>query len=550
MQLTRRYLAASAASWGGGGVAMSMSTDVDRDPACFDGVIGDGESFARAMLALHEVVRSDLRRRPRDHSSYQAWVHQQYLDEIGAARATRLASVQREIKRLNAERSALAGPDMDIVGEFLQARNKFWQWLAKHDFSRWIVLDPVVSVHDDAILFEAFSLDESSYARVSVPTGRCQQDRPLQRGTTNIDFGPALARELERVRRHRPVHLRIGGAGGNVAVSTDAGSAVESKIDLPDSWPRGFVEVQAAMAMPGVTLRLDVGVLSRILAYLRMRNDGDGPRALRFCLQPGERPRIVLEPWGVEVREPEHVYEGSAAQELRIWGRRRLLVLERLLPDATSLRVRLLGTGMPSFWSVDVGAHRFDLGLSGWTRNDWTRGASFAAMSASADVDPKLLKRLRRLLESEGTLVVADAARRLRVRREQAGAALHRLCCDGYAMADEQLGGFRWRDLFTPEEREQLRNRAALDPQGDLGEVDLHEPVEVVSEEQGTSGVGLELKVRDVGEYRVRFVVDPDGRVVEAVCDCPDYAAHGLQHGPCRHLRQGIMALRRREIAR
>ena len=254
MQLKRRYLAASAASLGGG--AMSMSTDVDRDPVCFDGVIGDGESFARAMLALHEVVRSDLRRRPRDHSSYQTWVHQQYLEELGAARATMLASVKQEIARLQAERSAFAGPNLNIVAEFVRARNAYWQWLKEHDFRRWVLLDPVVSVHDDAILFEAFSLDESSYARVSVPTKRCQQERPLQRGTTNIDFGPVLARELERVRRHRPVHLRIGGAGGDVAVSTDAGSAVESKIDLPDSWPRGFVEVQAAMAMPGLTLNL------------------------------------------------------------------------------------------------------------------------------------------------------------------------------------------------------------------------------------------------------------------------------------------------------
>ena len=547
MQLKRRYLAASAASLGGG--AMSMSTDVDRDPVCFDGVIGDGESFARAMLALHEVVRSDLRRRPRDHSSYQTWVHQQYLEEIGAARATRLASVKQEIARLQAERSALAGPNEEIVGEFLRARSKFLQWLAKHDFSRWVLLDPVVSVHDDAILFEAFSLDESSYARVSVPTKRCQQERPLQRGTTNIDFGPVLAREFERVRRHRPVHLRIGGAGGDVAVSTDAGSAVESKIDLPDSWPRGFVEVQAAMAMPGLTLRLSVGVLSRILANLRMRRDGDGPRALRFCLQPGERPRIVLEPWGVEVREPEHAYEGGAAQELRIWGRRRLLVLERLLPDATSLRVRLLGTGMPSFWSVDVGAHRFDLGLSGWTRNDWTRGASFAAMSASADVEPEVLGRVRRLLESEGALAVADAARRLRVGRERVGAALHQLCCEGYAMADEQIGGFRWRDLFTPEEREQMRDSAASDAIAELGGDDLHGPVEVVSEEQDASGVRLVLKVADVAEHQVSLLVDPDGRVDEAVCDCPVYAAYGLKRGPCRHLRKGILALRQRGAA-
>ena len=369
----------------------------------------------------------------------------------------------------------------------------------------------------------------------------------MRRGTTNIDFGPALAREFERVRSYRPVHLRIGGGSGDVAVTTDAGSAVESKVDLPDSWPRGFVEVQAAMAMPGTTLRLDVSVLSRILATLRRRSDGGGPRALRFCLQPGERPRIVLEPWGIEVREPRHLYEGAVAQEVRIWGRRRLLSLERLLPNATSLRVRLLGTGMPSFWSMDVGPHRFDLGLSGWTRNDWTRSATFAAMSTIVEAEPKVVERVRRLLESEGSLIAEQAAKRLRVGRERVGAALRQLCREGYAMADEQIGGFRWRDLFTPEERTQLRYSAV---EADWKDLYLRGQVQFISEEMCASGLRIVLKVQDIAQHQVCLVVDADGAVDEAVCDCPEYEAHRLQHGPCRHLQRGLVELRRREVAR
>ena len=35
--------------------------------------------------------------------------------------------------------------------------------------------------------------------------------------------------------------------------------------------------------------------------------------------------------------------------EVRVWGRRRLLILERLLPRARRVRVFLLGTGLPTY---------------------------------------------------------------------------------------------------------------------------------------------------------------------------------------------------------
>ena len=53
-----------------------------------------------------------------------------------------------------------------------------------------------------------------------------------------------------------------------------------------------------------------------------------------------------------------------------------LRVLARLLPLADGADVYLLGTGLPSFWSVRLGEMRFLLGLSGWTANDWSGGSA------------------------------------------------------------------------------------------------------------------------------------------------------------------------------
>ena len=81
----------------------------------------------------------------------------------------------------------------------------------------------------------------------------------------------------------------------------------------------------------------------------------------------------------MEIAEPAQVWQGSEAQEIRIWGRRRLFVLESLLAHAQTVQVKLLGSGMPSYWIVEQGenGHRFELGLSGWTENDWSGAARF-----------------------------------------------------------------------------------------------------------------------------------------------------------------------------
>ena len=77
-------------------------------------------------------------------------------------------------------------------------------------------------------------------------------------------------------------------------------------------------------------------------------------------------------------------YDGPQAETIRIWGRDRLPVLARLLPLADGADVYLLGTGLPSFWSVRMGEMRLMLGLSGWTANDWTSGGGAWSTCAAA----------------------------------------------------------------------------------------------------------------------------------------------------------------------
>ena len=60
------------------------------------------------------------------------------------------------------------------------------------------------------------------------------------------------------------MHLTVG--SDSVGVDTGVSSTVEKKIDLPESWVRGLVEVQAALSLAPVELTLSSSYLADFLA--------------------------------------------------------------------------------------------------------------------------------------------------------------------------------------------------------------------------------------------------------------------------------------------
>ena len=114
-------------------------------------------------------------------------------------------------------------------------------------------------------------------------------------GTTNIDFGIGLERELARTRSYRPLQLSVGADA--VSLDTGVSSTLEKKIDLPETWVRGLVEVQAALSLAPVELRLHTSAFADVLARLDAQRERQGPRALVFELEPGQPARVVVQPW-------------------------------------------------------------------------------------------------------------------------------------------------------------------------------------------------------------------------------------------------------------
>lgn len=548
MELRQRYERASTATLGGDTLGLDLAAESSRPGVFLDATVRDGLAYARAMLALHAVVRADHAGLTRDHSDYQRWVQERYLELIPEVLRHRRADANRltaERAELAAEvasaRSAVQEIDREIrsllprpTGSdgFYAARREYYRWLYEHDREAWIVLDPVVSVHPDAVLFEVFSRDESAYGRVSLPMTGLDLSAPPAFGTTNVDFSPALAAAIGRIRSYRPATLHVG--GGAVGIGTEAGSAVEKKIDLPPGWVRGFLQVQSAAALPGVGIDLMAATVADVLAHLERQREDHGPRSLRFRLQPGEPVEIEIEPWGTVVTDHGAPWRGTQPEEIRVWGRRRLAALRDLLPHADLVRVRLLGSGMPSFWSVALGEARFDLGLSGWSGNDWSRRAAFDVLAAGEGT-PRVATRVAALLGERLRLTPAETADALGIARSEATSALQRLVGEGRAMYDDAVAAYRWRQLFP--------SQLALELPDPLADASLARSlvargaVEEDGEIEREGGRTVRrFVVHGQRDLSVRLDLDEDGRVVRAECSCAFFRANRLRKGPCAHI--------------
>jgi hypothetical protein len=495
--------------------------NVRRDPVRLDGVVKDPLLFREAMATLYALVGSDYRYVPRDRTAYLAYLRQ-----------------RRESAGLGLR----------------QAQQEFFDWALRNDPLAFVLLDPVVTVHPDQVFFEVFSKDEGTYATLGIDLGAFELAYQPACGTTNIDFSPALFAGIEQLRSYRKTTLSVGKEA--VALTTTAaGKVLEKQIRVPDTWLRGFLQVQSAAALPRDTFRLSAIDLYNVLRHLRLHGDVKGRRrGLRIELVPGEAPRLVLEPWETVLPGAAGVYKGRAARVVRIWGRRRLLLVRRLLPFAQEVEGHLLGSGLPSFWVLRAGPVTLTLGLTGFTAANWSQAVGFDLLL------PRKVhggEALERVLGHLATVWVADARQLSAATGLKGEALLEGLqagCQQGKLMYDVAADVYRLRalteaplDLPRLEYRNQ-RERTAHDLVARRG------AVEIVSENR-IAGTGLELTgkvtvAEDRRDYRPQLLLSDEGQVTKAECTCTFFRKQGLKAGPCPHLVALRLAYAEREARR
>ncbi|MGO4333755.1 SWIM zinc finger family protein [Labrys sp. KB_33_2] len=539
MNFVYRFLGESRASTDAGASTFGFAPDTLRQPTFFTGKVARHLAFREAISALHHVVVSDLRFKPRDRTAYFEWLKQNEAALLAEA-ATRREELKPRIETLQKRIRTLDDESQRLMKPFFTARQAYFNYLYKQNRDAWIVLDPVITVHPDEIFFECFSLDESSYGRLSCDHDVFEQLGEMAYGTTNIDYSHALYDEFQKIRTYRDTTLSIDPSGFEVQTADDNGFR-EEKIDLPDSWVRGFLQVSSAMTLPAHVFDLNPMDLANILTSLARRKERVGPRSLRFLLKPDAPVEVLVEPWGERLTFRRSIYRGREGGEIRLWGRRRLAILERVLPLARSVRVHLTGTGLPSFFVVDFGGIRFTLGLSGWTANDWSSAGQFDLLAPRHKVDADTARRVFAALGDRHAAPARDLARDLGLEEGIVQAALAAYTQAGRVMFDLDKGVYRRRELTRePLALSELRFASEQEANADrLVEANLV-TIAGVDRNQGRRVVtGTVLD--NARKESVALTIDADDRLVEARCSCHFYGHNKMMRGPCEHM----LALRR-----
>lgn len=539
MEFQHRYVGQSAVLHSADASQVSFAPDTLRDPTYFTGAINNHVPFREAISALHRIVVSDMRLKPRDRVAYFAWLETQ-KDAFLADAATRGKSAKERSDVLRAELSRLGRQAHEIMQPFYAARDKYFKWLYTHDRDAWIVLDPVITVHPDEIAFECFSLDESSYGRLACDLEMFDAAQEVKWGVTNIDYSWTLYDAFQQIRSYRKTELRIEPAGFTTATGA-AAEVHQAKIDLPESWVRGFLQVSAAMTQPLHVVRLDPLDVHNICFMLRAKKERIGPRSIRVLLKPGKPVELVFEPWNDRLACPRSVYEGTQDAEIRIWGRRRLLTLERLIPIARGFTWRLMGSGLPSFLTADLGPMRFTLGLSGWSANDWSNTARFDLLAPRAPVSTDVVRTVHARLGDVWLADVDTLANTCGFDRPTTLSALTLLTQQGRCVHDLDKGVWRHRELTRePLPFDSLR---ATSPQEDAAVGFLRAGgVRLRQSKSSAEGTQLAGDVTDDGRVmQPSLRLDADDRIVGAQCTCGFYQHNKLHKGPCAHM----LALRR-----
>jgi hypothetical protein len=523
----------------GNSTQMSFSPDTKRPPTYFIGELNKNVPFREAISALHQIVISDLRYQPKDKTAYKEWRAQQEEIDWQVVMAQR-EQVAQKISPLQAELQELRKLSYERMQPYYKAREKFRSYVWQKQLDFYFVFDPVITVHPDEVFFECFSVDESSYGRLGASYEVFKNIQEFACGTTNIDYSSALYGEFQKIRSYKTTQFTIDPSGFEVK-TTNEEDFKEVKIDLPDSWVRGFLQVSSAMSLPSISFELQPMDLYNICLVLRRNREKKGPRSMRYHLTPGAPVKIVFEPWNIEIVCPRSIYTGPKEETIRVWGRRRLNILERLIPIAKKFTVHLLGTGMPSFYVADLGDLSFTLGLSGWTANDWAQAGNFDLMAPRADVDADTQQLIFSALGENWLEKAEDLAKRLRLSQTAVLGALSAYTQAGRVIYDLNKQVYRVRELSRdplPIERLRFANEREEKSTRFLAE----NSVQVTSITQASKGFVLQGTVREKEKiYTPSLTIDGDERIIGAECSCNWHQQNKLYKGPCEH----ILALRR-----
>jgi len=537
MQVVVNYQSRSGVrSASAGSRILHLVTDRMRDPVILNASLASPVVIREALSVFHQTVLSgsNWSRQQPGNGRKQVRGSNDGDFEIGNAKFRSTGEM------VTANNPSTPAVEQEL--QYQQARERYWTARSElhsrlqYEQSSWlrqIPFDPVFTVADDSVFLEGFSADESGYACLSIDreTGLTGIQEAVI-GTTTIDYSGALFADLQTLRSQSDTRIFVNPDVVDF-VPDNRSDSHEETIDLPQGWLSGFLQLQAMMALPTRKVTLSVDAVHSLLAWLKQHREKAGPSALRFELRDGQSPQMILEPWGTMIESHGPNYSGGTINPVRIWGRRHLLSLARVLPLASSVDVYLPGTGMPSFWVVRMNGMRLTIGLSGWTSRDGNRGAGLSILLRSSEADAGDVDRVTEFLNRQRQTSIAQAARELSCSSDDAASAFHQAILRGQVMFDLSNQTYRWRQ-FLPTAIP-VKDSQPSHPESLSARDFLRQRMVRIESRNADSRGGMNV-VGKVEHQSCEVLIDADGIIRGGKCRCSWHVRSGVCSGACRHL--------------
>lgn len=571
MKSNYQYASPSMCIKQGDNTVLGLSPDLSRDEkVSFQGSLKHPLVFRDAMLMLREIVISDSSQKKKERVEFFAWLedeierkiitHQQNMPGVRENIQQDINNLVNDAKQKDKKISELIElkkklneeiNKYDIWKDYYKIERNFWKFIRERDLDLWFVLDPVITVHKEQVSFEAFSIDESTYGCLSIDMDEFELLQEPKLGTTNIDFSAKLAKEMERLRTYSKVELSVNPGGFTVDTGVMP-EHIEKKIDIPETWIKGFNQVSSAASLGGAYIELTQVDMYDICSILRRNKERESPRYMKWVLEPGKHVKIIFEPFG-KVITLSTIYTGEKKREEKIWGRRRWLVIEKIIPLAKSFKVRLLGFGMPQFIIADMGTIKMTIGFSSWSANDWVKGTAFNILGGYSGNGN--YEEVYKLIKENRSFTLEDINKNLDgVSKAENKAGVGMLFRRGEGYFDPINDRVRFRQLCNIPIAKELYETTDLELRvlEHLKEGKQDFSLEMTNDKEYIARQSFDIPNSSFGNYRFRgtedydrrynlsqteITIDQDGQIAKVKCKCKEFNKGPRNiSAPCSHI--------------
>ncbi len=498
--------------------------------------------FRDSMLCLQEIVMANYQR-TKDKSQYIEWMNMQ-LDKITLSildSEQRIDPTKKEqLLQLYKKRDAIHSHIDKYISVYKKMRGKFQKFVKERAAEYMWIFDPVISVHPDSVTFEAFSKDESVYAALTIDKDQFEIYKSVSYGTTNIDFSHQLGLEMRKITSDSNLEINIDPEGFLVQANEYSEGHLEKKIDLPETWVKGFIKTSTVSALPGTELVLEPIDMYNLIYYLKKLKEHKSPRSFRFICKNKEPIKVLMEPFNILIPLTT-IYNGDDT-EFRIWGRRRFLLLQRLIPLARSFTIKIIDSAFPILITADLPGIKFTLGLSGWIANSWSGDAAFSALSGSIGKSVNIsIQNYLKLNRIATELDLKQKYPNLSI--TEIRDTINGIYRRGFGFLDPNYGKIRYRELFNIELPPKIVEPSIMELSA-MKIIPYLRDFQISSKkiDEGESLFITQatfMEKSSAGNWKkLNLVLEmtETGSIENAKCNCRFFSKNELRKGPCIHL--------------